>query len=105
MAFEIVLGEDDFRNMPPELRDKLLKWYFDHGASAPGSPQSPASGPINSTGSVSLPPQREASGRVGFPEFVRTGLLAPGTEIKCKTLKRQRRSGAEPIYGVVHGMF
>jgi hypothetical protein len=95
MAFEILLSESDLREMPPDLREKLLKWYFEHGGSAHGAPEPPGSGPINSAGLVSVPLQREESGRVSFPEFVRAGLLAPGTELKCKALKRQKRSGTE----------
>jgi len=98
MSLGIVLNESDLRKMPPELREELLKWYFDHGEGTPDLPQSPALGPINPTGPVSLRPQREERGRVSFPELVRAGLLVPGAELKCKALNRQRRSGAAPYF-------
>jgi hypothetical protein len=44
-------------------------------------------------------PRREESGRVSFPEFFRAGLLAPGNELVCRTLKRQRRGGEDQFIG------
>jgi len=80
MAFGMVLNESNLRKMPSELRERLLKWYFEH---------SDASATRVSTDIV----QREESGRVSFPKFVRAGLLPPGSVIMCKALKRQRRGG------------
>jgi hypothetical protein len=81
--------------MDQVLREKLLKWYFDQDGSTVSSPPSPDSGPINATETIQVSPLREEGGRVSFPEFVRAGLLSPGTELICKALKRQKRSGAK----------
>jgi hypothetical protein len=96
MAFGIVLNEGDLREMPPDLRERLLKWYFDHDPSG-GSPEPVGLVPVIPARPVSIAvPLREESGRVSFPEFMKAGLLAPGTEILCRALKRQKRGGGEP---------
>lgn len=90
MNFGIVLNEGDLRQMPAELRDGLLKWYFNHSRFTVDSPPSGAP-PASSV--LAAVPLREDSTRVSFPEFVRAGLLAPGAAIRCRALKRQRRGG------------
>ncbi len=91
MALEIVLRENQLRDMPPDLREKLLKWYFEH-LDSPTIPTVPAASTQGSPiGPSSLSSQRDD--RVSFPEFVRAGLLQPGAELECKSLKRQKRSG------------
>jgi hypothetical protein len=94
MALEIVLRENDLRDMPPDLREKLLKWYFEHEGSASGPIHSTTT-PVSPAEPVSISLQREQGGRVSFSEFVRAGLIAPGTELQCKALKRQKRSGTD----------
>lgn len=93
MSFGIVLNESDLREMPPDLRDQLLKWYFDRSPSGVGSPSPPTPGPA--LPAIAAVPRREESGRVSFPEFVRAGLLVPGNELVCRTLKRQQRGGGD----------
>lgn len=93
MTFGIVLNETDLREMPPDLRDHLLKWYFARSSSIAGSPSPPAPGPV--LPEIAAVPRREESGRVSFPEFMRAGLLAPGNQLVCRTLKRQQRGGGE----------
>jgi len=79
--------------MPSDLREQLLKWYFDRSPAAVASPsQRELDPPLPAITAV---PRREESGRVSFPEFVRAGLLAPGNEIVCRTLKRQQRGGGD----------
>ena len=95
MALEILLRESDLRDMPLDLRDKILKWYFDHGVKTADTSLSPVSTQKISNRQVSVPPLREESGRVSFPEFVRAELLTPGTELMCKALKRQTRIGSK----------
>lgn len=93
MDFGIALNESDLREMPPDLRDHLLKWYFDRSPSGVASPSQPEPSPP--LPAIAAVPRREESGRVSFPEFVRAGLLAAGNEIVCKTLKRQQRGGGD----------
>jgi hypothetical protein len=93
MTFGIVLNEGDLREMPPDLRDHLLKWYFGRSSSNAGSSSPPAPDPV--TPQIAPVPRREESGRVSFPEFMRAGLVAPGNELVCRTLKRQQRGGGE----------
>lgn len=95
MAFQIVLSESDLRKMDQVLRDKLLKWYFDEGGLTDSPPPSIASGSIGALGAVRVSPLREESGRVSFPELLRAGFLAAGTEVVCKALKRQKRGGTK----------
>jgi hypothetical protein len=95
MAFGIMLNESDLREMPSDLRDNLLKWYFNRDASAVGSPPYADSAPTAAPVTVSAVPRREESGRISFPEFVRAGLLVPGDGLVCRALKRQRRGGSE----------
>ena len=95
MAFQIMLSESDLRKMDQVLRDKLLKWYFDQDGLTDSSSPSAASGSIAAPGAIRVSPLPEESGRVSFPELLRAGLLAPGTEVVCKALKRQKRSGAK----------
>lgn len=95
MALQIVLTESDLLRMDKALSDKLINWYLEDRRSNVGSPPSPDLGSINATGTVQVSPLREEAGRVSFPEFVRAGLLSPGTDISCKALKRQKRSGAK----------
>jgi len=92
MNFGVVLNESDLREMPPDLRDHLLKWYFDRSPSGNGSPS-----PDPALPAIAAVPRREESGRVSFPEFLRAGLLAPGNELVCRTLKRQQRGGGDPF--------
>ncbi len=93
MSFGIVLNETDLREMPPDLRDHLLKWYFGRSPATAGSPSPPIPGA--SVTELMGVPRREESGRVSFPEFMRAGLLAPGNELVCRTLKRQQRGGGD----------
>jgi hypothetical protein len=78
--------------MPTDLREYLLKWYFDR--SPGGVTHPPATTPEPSAADTGVP-RREERGRVSFPEFLRAGLLAPGDQLVCKTLKRQQRGGEE----------
>jgi hypothetical protein len=93
MNFGIVLNESDLREMPPDLRDQLLKWYFDRSSSGVVS-ASPhmldARPPV-----MAAVPRREERGRASFPDLVRAGLMSPGDELVCKTLKRQQRGGKD----------
>ena len=93
MNFGVVLNESDLREMPPDLRDHLLKWYFDRSPSGNGSPSPRPADPA--LPAIAAVPRREESGRVSFPEFLRAGLLAPGNELVCRTLKRQQRGGGD----------
>ena len=86
MGFQLVLSESDLRKMDQALREKLLKWYFDQDRTP-----SPASDTINAT----VPLRSADSDRVSFPELMRAGLLPEGTEIYCRALKRQKRSGTK----------
>jgi hypothetical protein len=92
MSLGIVLNESDLREMPPALRTELLRWYFE---------RSPSGGGFTSVNTQGTPPvaaserQREERGRATFPEVKGAGLLAPGDELLCKTLRRQQRDGAE----------
>jgi hypothetical protein len=92
MSFGILLNESDLRDMPTDLRDHLLKWYFDRSPSAVAHPSATTPEPSVAENGV---PRREERGRVTFPEFLRAGLLATGDELVCKTLKRQRRGGGD----------
>ena len=105
MPLTVVLTENDLFTMPPSLRDDLLKWYF-------GKPRDTTLAKPGPT-----PPQTEPSGvaevpeipdhdsrRVTFRELVDAGLLKPGDEVYCRSLKRQQKKGAEPfIKGAVVG--
>jgi len=86
MTLNLTLHDDDLREMPAELRDKLLEWYFSHAPSV-----------VNASGDPAIPkvPKRKESGRISFPEFVREGSLKPGAQLVCKTLRHQRRGGSE----------
>lgn len=95
MSFGIALNETDLREMPADLREQLLKWYFDRSPSGVTSPSQREPSPPPPLPAIAAVPRREESGRVSFPEFVRTGLLAPGNEIVCRTLKRQQRGGGD----------
>lgn len=95
MALGIVLNEGDLREMPSDLREKLLRWYFDHRGSSSGTTPSHDSDLITATSLIPIVSRREESGRITFPEFVRLGLLVPGTEVLCRALKRQKRDGGE----------
>jgi len=95
MAFQIVLSESDLRKMDQSLRENLIKWYFDQDGLTDTSAPFAVSGSTGPTGAIRVPPLREDSGRVSFPELLRAGLLVPGTEVICKALKRQKRSGAK----------
>lgn len=96
MSFEIRLSEADLREMPQDLRNELLKWYFEREATAGNSPQSTAGGYEAAVTSLPVEPRREESGRVSFPELVRASILKPGTELVCRALSRQKRKGSEP---------
>lgn len=96
MSMVITLNDSDLREMPSELRDKLWKWYYtDRSGSSPGEASSHTPDLIATTRLIPIVSRREETGRISFPEFVRMGLLAPGTEVFCKALKRQKRSGGE----------
>lgn len=91
MPFSIVLYESDIRLMKPELREALLKWYFERNSDTPRSEPSDLE---------VIPPDppattEDGNRRVAFPEFVKAGLISPGDEIRCRALKRQKRQGAE----------
>lgn len=96
MALCVFLTEEDLRSMPPELRERLLKWYFDNRPpktppqSAPTVEIHPE--PVPQRGADDLSPDTK---RITFPELVKAGLLRPGEEIYCRTLKRQQRKGLE----------
>lgn len=92
MTTIIELNENDVRDMPPDLRDSLLKWYFTRPRSSAVS--LPSSVHVTAPTSLSAVPMREGAERVSFPEFVRAGLLKPGDIISCKALKRQQRGGS-----------
>ncbi len=92
MPFEVRLTEADLRGMPQELRGELLRWYFDREPTSQDSSAIP--GPLDLSSTVG--PRREESGRVSFPQFVRSGLITPGTEMLCRALSRQKRKGSEP---------
>lgn len=96
MTFGIVLNESDLREMPPDLREPLLRWYFDQA----GTTADPSSAPVSMIAQTPsrMVPRRTESGRVTFSEFVRAGLLVPGTELVCKALKRQKRDGSEAFF-------
>jgi len=93
MNFGVTLNETDLREMPPELRDHLLKWYFGRPPSGNGSPSPRPADP--DPPAVAAVPRRTESGRVSFQEFVRAGLLSPGNEVVCRTLKAQQRRGGD----------
>ncbi|MBK37337.1 MAG: hypothetical protein CME26_17680 [Gemmatimonadetes bacterium] len=86
----LTLSEGQLREMPQDLREALLKWYFDPDRSESSLSSQPSAMPDPS--SVS---RRQGSRRVTFAEFVRAGLLTPGSELVCKALKRQSRDGGE----------
>lgn len=86
----IILNESDLRQMPSELREGLLKWYFSRSILA-------AEVPLKGAPVPPVVPLREDSDRVRFSELARAGLLAPGDAIVCKALGRQRRDGSEPF--------
>ncbi|MBN8508881.1 MAG: hypothetical protein J0L57_09750 [Burkholderiales bacterium] len=90
MSFTIALTEAELREMPIGLRDQLLKWYFDR---APTDAAKQAASPSGRIAPVPVIRRREETGRVSFQEFVRAGLLQPGSELICRTLKRQQRGG------------
>ncbi len=92
MSFGIVLNESDLREMPSDIRVPLLKWYFDRSPSSVNSTPTPIRG-VTVPPSASVP-RRQEKGRVSFQELVRAGLIAPGNEIVCRTLRRQQRGGA-----------
>ena len=95
MGFGISLSEEDLRAMPPDLRERLLRWYFDRGetpAVSGGTVPTQLPGPAP----IPIAPQREESGRISFPEFVRARLLTAGTQLVCRALKRQKRGGGDP---------
>lgn len=93
MNIDIVLNENDLREMPPDLRNQLLKWYFDRATS--GVISAPPDRRNNSTPAITAVPRREERGRASFPDLVRAGVMAPGDEVVCKTLKRQQRVGRD----------
>ena len=87
MPLSIMLSEDDLRAMPSDLRDGLLKWYFDANRTraipslvAPTKTAQPAM-------------MDDESRRVTFAKLAAAGLLKTGQEIYCRTLKRQQRNG------------
>ena len=88
----IQLNENDLRDMPRDLRESLLNWYFNRPPSSAAPPLPPA--PVIALTSLSAVPMREGTERVSFPEFVRAGLLKPSDVISCRALKRQKRAGA-----------
>ncbi len=91
----LTLSENQLREMPPDLREMLLKWYFDHGGAS--SPNSSPDDAGTAPDSVPVVLRRQGSRRVTFPELVRAGVLAPGVELVCKALKRQSRNSGEPF--------
>ena len=93
MNFGIVLNESDLREMPPELRDQLLKWYFDHSPSGLISTSPRMLG--DASPAMAAVPQREDRGRARFSDLRRAGLISLGDELVCKTLKRQQRGGKD----------
>lgn len=91
MSFQISLSENDLRKMDSDLRERLLKWYFDNDKSEINPSTLPVSSQNNSNRGTH--PLRVDGNRVSFPEFMRADLIPPGTELFCKTLKRQKRHG------------
>jgi hypothetical protein len=85
--------------MPSQLREALLKWYFDEGqptqrADAHKAPPTAemCALPVQQINIGSLV---DGARRVTFAELVRAGILKQGSEIYCKSLKRQQRAGSE----------
>jgi hypothetical protein len=85
---DLNLDEAELRQMPSDLRDSLLKWYFSRSPSNP-----PGNGASTPAAPISAVPKREETGRVSFLEFTRAGLLKQGDSLACRSLRRQRRSG------------
>lgn len=96
MAFTVVFDEGDLRRMPSELRERVLKWYFDESGLKTGTEPPRTSALLDALSPISVVPRRKEAGRISFREFTRAGLLAPGDEVLCKALKRQKRDGGEP---------
>jgi hypothetical protein len=96
MPVSVILGEDDLKSMPSELRVKLLAWYFDDRATAiPAAGQ--GGSPSGRIPQLDPPDLNIASRRITFPELVRAAMLHVGDEIHCRTLKRQQRKGLDSL--------
>ena len=98
MALSVLLGESDLRVMPPELRERLLTWYFNRPVQTLIDPQPQAETLNKEIPSVVGDPNVD-SRRITFPELVKAGLLRPGEVLRCRPLKRQKRSGLEKFIG------
>jgi hypothetical protein len=94
VGLNILLNENDLREMPSDLRDNLLKWYFSRSTPSVNS-LPPVEALAQAPATVLAVPRRVESGRISFSEFARAGLLSPGDELVCMALKRQQRSGGE----------
>jgi hypothetical protein len=96
MTLSIILDEEDLRALPANIREPLLRWYFDsRAAKAPAA--SPQVQPQPVPSSPTPPTADDDSRRVTFKKLVTAGLLKTGEEIHCRTLKRQQRAG-KPKY-------
>jgi len=96
MALSIILGEDQLRSMPADLREALLTWYFDRPPrSVPdrAEPLPTSAVPPQAAAEVEVSDASEDVRRITFPELARARLLRPGYGICCRALKRQQRSG------------
>ena len=84
MALSIILTEADLGGMPSELRDGLLRWYFDERKSRRIPPE---------LAQAQEATEDDASRRVTFAKLVAAGLLETGQKICCRKLKRQQKNG------------
>lgn len=94
MPINIILNESDLRGMPEDIRDPLLRWYFSRNTSSVNSLLITEKVIKEATAGLALPKRTEI-GRISFSEFTRAGLLSPGDELVCMTLKRQQRKSGE----------
>ena len=84
MTLSIMLTEADLCGMPSELRDGLLRWYFDERKSRPIPPE---------LAQAQEATEDDGSRRLTFAKLVAAGLLKTGQKIYCRKLKRQQENG------------
>jgi hypothetical protein len=93
MTISIVLEEEDLATMPTDMRDGLLRWYFDvHRRPPIGRPTVTRVAPA-------VTAENDESRRITFAKLVAAGLLKPSQEIFCRTLKRQQQKGQSKYLG------
>jgi hypothetical protein len=95
MTVSVVLDEGDLRAMPRDLRDRLLKWYFEVRQCR--APSAPPPGRPTAVPSPAILTTDNDSRRLTFAKLVGADLLNVGQEIQCRALKRQQRDG-KPKY-------